>query len=119
MKFFSIIFLILLFGCTSTPPEKEVVLCFQSKDEAATVGMKIFNDHFTKRTRYWLDGTNKEIKGLGLQWRGLINSDYCENGLFPLVVIYEPRNGNEFDPKKVISAGKLTAKLLLKEYRAS
>ncbi len=118
MKLFSIMFSIILFGCSSTPPEKEVVLCFQSQDEAGTMGMKIFNDHFTERTRYWLDGTNKDIKGLGLQWLDLINSDYCQNNQFPLVVIYEPENGNEFPPQKIIAAGKLTAKLLLKEYRA-
>ena len=118
MKIFSILCTIALIGCATTQPEKEVVLCFQSQDEAATMGMKIFNDHFTERARYWLDGTNQDIKGLGLQWRDLINSDYCQNNQFPLVVIYDPPNGNEFSPQKVIDAGKLTAKLLLKEYRA-
>ena len=118
MKIFSIFFYLALVGCSTTQPEKEVVLCFQSQDKAATMGMKIFNDRFTERTRYWLDGTNNDIKGLGLQWLDLANSDYCEKHQFPLVVIYEPRNGYEFPPQKVIAAGKLTATLLLREYRA-
>ena len=118
MKPSILLFLFILTGCATTNIEKEVVLCFETQNEAGVMGMRIFSDSFTRRTRYWLDGTNDEIKGLGLQWRDLPNSRYCAANQYPLVVIYEPEHGYEFPHKKVLEAGKRTAKLRMKAYRA-
>jgi len=107
-----------LLGCSTTPTKKEIVMCFATQEEAAVMGMRIFSDSFTQRSRYWLDGTNHELKGLGLQWRDLSNSNYCEENKYPLVVIYEPENSYEFPYQEVLDAGKRTAKLRMKAYRA-
>ncbi|KXI28247.1 hypothetical protein [Paraglaciecola hydrolytica] len=109
--------ILVLSACVNKPIIQEAVLCFESEEKAEAMGMRIFSDNFTERTRYWLDGSSEPIKGLGISWRVSDPTFFCKAGLYPIVVTYEPKDEPEFEPSLVLSKGVLSAKLLIKKYR--
>jgi hypothetical protein len=106
-----------LISCSSTYYE-EASFCFESKDEARTVGHFMMDNGFTSRTRFFLDGSNQNVGGLGFTWDGFKPDGSCNKNEFQLKLIYEPKQQSAFNRTDVMPAAKLAYKLIFKEYRS-
>jgi len=113
----SVFISLFLLACASTKHEA-VSFCFDSQSEAKNVGKYMLNHSFTHRVRYWLDGQNKSIEGLGFYWAGFKPDGSCPADQFQLKIVYEPKNKTDLNVKEIMNVASMTYKLMRKEYNA-
>lgn len=104
-----------LFGCSSTSNVIYSSPCFDTQQEAASVGNDIFNLGFNNRVSYWATGdASNSIVGLGLSYGGFDPKPYCPDGGYPILVYFDSSKSN-LDTENVKNLSKIVLKAMLKE----
>lgn len=107
-----------LFACSATSNVIYSSPCFDTQEEAASVGNDIFNLGFNNRVSYWATGdASNSIVGLGLSYGGFDPKPYCPNGGYPILVYFDSSKSN-LNTENVSDLSEIVLKAMLKE-RAS
>jgi len=104
-----------LFGCSSTSNVIYSSPCYDTQEEAASVGNDIFNLGFNNRVSYWATGdAGRGIAGLGLTYGGFDPKPYCPDGGFPILVYFDSSKSN-LNIGNVSDLSEIVLKAMLKE----
>jgi hypothetical protein len=90
-------------------------VCFDTEDEARTVGNNIFGEGFNNRVSYWVTGdANISIPSLGLLWAGFNPQLYCPTGGYPILITFDSKD-SPYDSENVLRWAKIVLKIMIRE----
>ncbi|RUO39120.1 hypothetical protein CWE22_10185 [Pseudidiomarina aestuarii] len=104
-----------LIGCASAPKTTYQPPCFDTVDEARTLGSAIFHDGFNERVNYWLNVERQTPKfRFGLAYDGFDETQYCPNGGYPIVIIYDDEFGHHKE-ERVMKTAQMVLKNMIRQ----
>lgn len=104
-----------LIGCASAPETTYQPPCFDTVDEARTLGSAIFDDGFNERVNYWLniDRQSPRVR-FGLAYDGFDETKYCPFGRYPIVIIYDDEFGYHKE-ERVMKMAQMVLKNMIRQ----
>ncbi|QHJ10518.1 hypothetical protein FX988_00732 [Paraglaciecola mesophila] len=104
-----------LISCSSTSTINYEPVCFDTEDDAKTMGNIVFNQGFNNRVSYWGTGdSNITIPSLGLLWAGFDPQLYCPSGGYPILITFDAKNA-VYESDNVLHWAKTVLKAMIKE----
>jgi hypothetical protein len=108
---------IFLFSCASFNNTHYTPVCFPSEEKARALGSKISDSGFFPRVSYWVTGDSNNSLPIGLMWAGFDPTEYCPEGGYPIVALYES-DRSDYDPELVLGWSRTVLKTMINEFEA-
>lgn len=106
---------ITLIGCASAPKTTYQPPCFDTVEEARSLGSEIYHGGFNQRVNYWLTGDDQlPVIGLGLMWDGFDETKYCPDGGYPIIISYKDELGRHKE-ERVMRMAQMVLKNMIRQ----